>query len=97
MMVKLAQAGEGGDCTHTPFHYIYHLVQSCGVLYALAERADTRPPISTLHNICTLLCSHMLREGERGDRGEYVQCPNPSPLTGVKASLKMGFQLALTP
>jgi hypothetical protein len=24
MWVKLAQAGEGGGCTPTPFHYIYH-------------------------------------------------------------------------
>ncbi len=24
MRVKLAQAGEGGGCTPTPFHYIYH-------------------------------------------------------------------------
>ncbi len=31
MMEKLDQAGEGGGCTPTPFHYIYHHVQSCGV------------------------------------------------------------------
>ncbi len=26
MMEKLAQAGEGGRCKPTPFHYIYHHV-----------------------------------------------------------------------
>ncbi len=31
MRVKSAQAGEGGRCKPTPFHYIYHHVQSCGV------------------------------------------------------------------
>jgi hypothetical protein len=25
MRVKLAQAGDGGGCMPTPFHYIYHL------------------------------------------------------------------------
>jgi hypothetical protein len=28
-------------CTPTPFHYIYHHVQSCSVPYAPAERVDT--------------------------------------------------------
>ncbi len=42
-MEKLAQAGEGGGGEHaTPFQYIYHHIQSCGV-YAPAERADTLP------------------------------------------------------
>ncbi len=41
-MENSALAGEGGGCTPTPFHYIYHHVQSCGV-YAPAERADTLP------------------------------------------------------
>jgi hypothetical protein len=31
MMEKLAQTGEGGGCTPTPFHHIYHHVQSCNV------------------------------------------------------------------
>jgi hypothetical protein len=31
MMEKLAQPSEGGGWTPTPFHYIYHHVQSCGV------------------------------------------------------------------
>jgi hypothetical protein len=31
MMVKSAQPGGGGGCTPTPFHSIYHHVQSCGV------------------------------------------------------------------
>ncbi len=30
-------------CTPTPCHFIYHQVQSCGVPYAPAERADTLP------------------------------------------------------
>jgi hypothetical protein len=29
--------------THTPFHSIYHHVQSCSARYASAERADTLP------------------------------------------------------
>jgi hypothetical protein len=31
MMEKLALAGMDVGCTPTPFHYIYHQVQSCGV------------------------------------------------------------------
>ncbi len=31
MMEKSAQPGEGGGCTPTHFHYVYHHVQSCGV------------------------------------------------------------------
>jgi hypothetical protein len=42
MMEKLAQPGEGGGCTPTPLHYLYHHIQSCGV-YAPAERADALP------------------------------------------------------
>jgi hypothetical protein len=40
MMEKLALADEGGGCapSPTPFHYIYHDVQSCS---AAAKRADT--------------------------------------------------------
>ncbi len=31
MRVKSAHAGLVGECTPTPFHYIYHQVQSCSV------------------------------------------------------------------
>ncbi len=31
MMEKLAPPGEGEGCTSTPFHCIYHNIQSCGV------------------------------------------------------------------
>ncbi len=31
MMEKSSQAGEGGECTPSPFHFIYHHKQSCGV------------------------------------------------------------------
>jgi len=31
MRVKLVLAGEGGGCTPTPSHYIYHHHQSCSV------------------------------------------------------------------
>ncbi len=31
MVKKLAQAGEGGGCTATPVHSIYHHVRSCSV------------------------------------------------------------------
>jgi hypothetical protein len=43
-MEKSAQPGEGGGwgVQPTPFHYIYHHLQSCGV-HAPAERADTLP------------------------------------------------------
>jgi hypothetical protein len=34
MMEKLAQDGEGGGCTPSPCHFMYHQVQSCGVPYA---------------------------------------------------------------
>jgi len=35
MMEKFAQAGEGGGCTPTPFHYFYHhVVQSCSIRYS---------------------------------------------------------------
>ncbi len=40
-MEKLAQPGEGGVCTSTPFHCIYHHVESCGV--CSAQRPDTLP------------------------------------------------------
>jgi hypothetical protein len=39
MRVKLALAGEGGGCTPTPSHYIYH--HSKVAVYAPAEWADT--------------------------------------------------------
>jgi hypothetical protein len=42
MMEKFAQAGGGGGCMPSPFHYIYHHVQKV-VVYALAERVDTLP------------------------------------------------------
>jgi hypothetical protein len=97
MMVKLAQAGEGGGCTPTPFHFIYHLVQSCGVRSS-REGRYTRP-LFLLYTIYmySVVQSHAERR-ERGDWGEYVHCTVPksqSPLKGVRASLKMGFQLAL--
>ncbi len=31
MKEKSAQAGEGGRCTPSPFHFVYHQVQSCSV------------------------------------------------------------------
>jgi hypothetical protein len=34
--------GGGGRCMPTPFHYVYHHVQSCGA----GSRADTLPPSS---------------------------------------------------
>jgi hypothetical protein len=37
--VKLALAGEGGECTPTPSHYIY--LTSKVTVYAPAEWADT--------------------------------------------------------
>jgi hypothetical protein len=41
MMEKLAQAGEGGACTPTPFNI--STITYKVVLYAPAERADTLP------------------------------------------------------
>jgi hypothetical protein len=35
------RGGGGARCTPSPFHCIYHHVQSCGVPYAPAEGADT--------------------------------------------------------
>ncbi len=54
MMEKLAQPGEGWGCTPTPFHHIYHHVQSCCV-YAPAERAGIIPLISTLPHMYSVL------------------------------------------
>ncbi len=41
MMEKLAQAGEDVGYTPTTFPSIYPHAQSCSVVYAPAERADT--------------------------------------------------------
>ncbi len=43
MMEKLAQAGEGGECTPTPCKFIYNHIQSCSVHCTCtpAERTDT--------------------------------------------------------
>ncbi len=51
MLEKLAQAGEGGGCTPTPFHYIYHHVAVYGTLQ-LRWQIHSRYFIST--PICTL-------------------------------------------
>jgi hypothetical protein len=53
MMEKLGQASGGGGCTLTPFHYIYHHVQSCGVRSSWERRYT--PTISTLR--LYVLCS----------------------------------------
>jgi hypothetical protein len=42
VMVKLAQPGEGGGCTPSPFHSIYNITSKV-VVYAPAEMADTLP------------------------------------------------------
>ncbi len=67
MMVKLAQAGEGGGCTPTPFHYIYPHLQSCGVRSSWKGRFT--PPISTLP--LYVVQSNAEREGE-GAIGENM-------------------------
>ncbi len=46
MMEKLAKPGEGGRCTPTPFHCIYHHVESCGVCFSWEGRYT--PSISAL-------------------------------------------------
>jgi hypothetical protein len=51
MMEKLAQASEGEGCTPTPFHYIYHQVQSCSVHSSLSGRYTL--PFSSL-SLCIL-------------------------------------------
>jgi hypothetical protein len=57
MIKKLTQDGEDGGCTPTPFHYIYHHVQSCGVCSSREGRYT--PPISILYPICTLWRNRM--------------------------------------
>jgi hypothetical protein len=52
MMEKLAQAGEGGGCTPTPFHYINH--------YIHAERADIFPLFLLYPYIYSVACGHYL-------------------------------------
>jgi|688.fasta_scaffold95572_3 hypothetical protein len=44
MMEKWALAGEGGGCTPTPFHSIYHHVQSCSVHRKKAFRYSRPQP-----------------------------------------------------
>jgi hypothetical protein len=51
MMEKLAQAGEGGGSTPTPFHYIYHHVAVYGTLQLRGQIHSA--PISSLP-LCTL-------------------------------------------
>ncbi len=46
MMEKSTLAGEGGGCTPTPFHSLYHHVQSCSVRSSWEGRHT--PPISSL-------------------------------------------------
>jgi hypothetical protein len=41
MMEKLAQAGEGGRCTTTYFHYIIFTITYNIAVYTPAEGADT--------------------------------------------------------
>jgi hypothetical protein len=54
MMEKSAQAGEGGGCRPTPFHYIYnHKV----VAYALADREDTLPLFLLYPNMYSVVCT----------------------------------------
>ncbi len=53
MRVKLAQAGVGGGCTPTPFHYIYHRQQSCSLRSSWVGRHAN--PVLSLVKICTLL------------------------------------------
>jgi len=43
MMEKSGQPGEGGGCTHTPFHYILYTITYKVVVYAAAERTVTLP------------------------------------------------------
>jgi hypothetical protein len=47
MMEKLAQASQGGGCTPTPFHYIYHHVQSCGI--GSSWEGSSTPPLFLLY------------------------------------------------
>ncbi len=46
MMEKSTLPGDGGGCTPTPFHCIYHHIQSCSVRSSWEGRYT--PPISTL-------------------------------------------------
>jgi hypothetical protein len=62
MMEKSAQAGEGGGCRPTPFHYIYnHKV----VAYALADREDTLP-LFLLYPVYVLCGKNNKGKGETG-------------------------------
>jgi hypothetical protein len=65
MMEKLAQPGEGGGFTPTPFQYIYHHVQIWGVRSSLEGRYT--PPISTLP-LCTLPICTLWFEAEHTDK-----------------------------
>jgi hypothetical protein len=84
MRVKSAQAGGGGGCMPTPFHYIYHHVQNYIALYAPAERADTLPLFFLYPYMYSALClvswrvhrahsAHIFDgEGYRGSKQEFL-------------------------
>jgi hypothetical protein len=60
MMEKLAQAGNGGRSTPTPFHYIYHHVKSGGVRSSSEGRYAPHISILSLYVLC-LVMSTMLK------------------------------------
>jgi hypothetical protein len=66
MMEKSAPPGDGEGCTPTPFHYIYHQVQSCGTSTRYRGEGRYTPPISTLplYVLCGTDC---LRKGKKSD------------------------------
>ncbi len=52
MMEKFALAGEGGECTPTPFHSVYHHVQSCSVRASWEGRHTPRISSLPLYVLC---------------------------------------------
>ncbi len=59
MMEKWAQPVEEGGSTHTPFHYIYHHIQSCGVR---SRWEDRYPPLFLLYPCMYTLWWKNMRE-----------------------------------
>ncbi len=57
MMEKLAQPGEGRVwCTPTPFHCIYHHVESCGVCFSSEGRYTNLISALPLYVLCGFIC-----------------------------------------
>ncbi len=80
-MEKLAQPGEGGGCTPTPFHYIYHHVQNCVVCSSCEGRYTSLISTLSLNVLCDL--SHDISNIAESGQGRCHIRPVPT-YKGIK-------------